>query len=471
MPADASAAWTNVSVLGLVGGADPLQAAADLANDIITAARAEGLDGPPFDPFSLAELLGLSLRARADIADARIRTDTTGVRTSPRTPLSRFIQSPHQLVIEYNPTRPRGRLRYNVAHEIAHGLFPDVADVVRHRTGTGALPHYAIDDAWQLELLCNVIAAELLMPEPAVKGLVDIDLDIDFVMEHRRRFDVSTEALLRRLPAISKRAIALIAASRAQDSPGSELMVEYIIPSSQFTAQVRRSAVLAADGVLGRCIAVGQTARGTENVDGTPMRVQAVGTPPYPGNAMPRVLALVEPDASPPPDTAFEHVVGDVTEIPAGASPVVLAHVVTDAARAWSRRGVAGALTRRFPSAAKAFHSWSVADERHLALGNAHIIEAERSPRRVHIASLVAQRGYGAGTATRLDYGALREGLTAVAEFAVRERAVVHLPRIGAGQAGGRWDFIAEAIAETLGTAGVHVVVHTMPSAPRGVTT
>ena len=88
-------------------------------------------------------------------------------------------------------------MRYNVAHEIAPGLFPDVADVGRHRTGTGAVPQYAMDDAWQLELLCNVIAAELLMPEPAVKGLVDVDLDIDFVMEHRRRFDVSTEVTSR----------------------------------------------------------------------------------------------------------------------------------------------------------------------------------------------------------------------------------------------------------------------------------
>src|SRR2546423_1872865 len=153
-PTDAGTAWTNPSVLLLARGADPIEAAGELAKQVTAAAVAEGLDGPPFDPFALAELLGLSLRARADVPDARIRADTVGVRSTPRSPLSGFVSSPASLVVEYNPTRPRGRLRYSVAHEIAHGLFPDVAGTVRHRTGTGALPGDAVDDAWQLELLC-----------------------------------------------------------------------------------------------------------------------------------------------------------------------------------------------------------------------------------------------------------------------------------------------------------------------------
>lgn len=463
-----SQSWTNGSVLLLAGSEDPLRVATELARTITAEASAAGLDGPPFDPFSLAELLGLSLRARADIADARISSDTIGVRSTPHAPLEHFIRAPHALAIEYNPTRPRGRLRYNVAHEIAHALFPDVAEVVRHRTGAGAVPGYGDGDSWQLELLCNVVAAELLMPNHAVAGLVDIEPDIDFIMEHRRRFDVSTEALLRRLTTATSRSIALIAASRLRDSFSSPLAVEYVVGSGTFTPSVRRRSMIRPTGVLGECVAVGQTARGTEVIDEVPLRVQAVGVPPYPGNTFPRVLALIEPDSLPGGMSSdLEYRSGDVSDVPVGDKPVLIAHVVTDSARAWSRRGVAAALTSRFSAAARAFHAWAVAPT-NLALGNVHIVNAEASHRQVTIASMVAQRGYGPGVSTRLDYQALQTALAKVAGVATAAGAEVHLPRIGAGQARGRWDLIAQSIERSLIDSGLRVIIYTLPARPRG---
>lgn len=463
-----SASWTNESVLLFAGAGDPLVVAADLAKAIVAEAGAAGLEGPPFDPFALAELLGLSLRARADIADARISADTVGVRSTPHAPLGHFIPAARPLAIEYNPTRPRGRLRYSVAHEIAHGLFPDVAAVVRHRTGAGAVPGYGDGDSWQLELLCNVVAAELLMPEQAVAGLVDIDPDIDFIMEHRRRFDVSTEALLRRLVGRTGRALALVAASRLRDAADAPLAVEYIVSSTGFAPPVRRRAVISSTGVLGECVAVGQTARGLETIDGIALKVQAVGAPPYPGHSLPRVLALVEPDL--PTDDApngLHYRSGDVSNVPAGESPLVIGHVVTDSAHVWGRRGVASALATRFPSAARAFQAWTFAAPDHLALGNVHVAEVHVGHRPIRIVSMVAQRGYGPGVVTRLDYQALEAALAHVAELALAEHAEVHLPRIGAGQAGGRWDLIAQAIERTLIGAGLEVAVYTLPQRPR----
>lgn len=466
-----SASWTNASVRLLAGVGDPLVTAADLARAIVAEAGASGLEGPPFDPFALAELLGLSLRARADVADARISADTVGVRSVPDAPLGHFVRATQPLAIEYNPTRPRGRLRYSVAHEIAHALFPDVADVVRHRTGAGAVPGYGGGDSWQLELLCNVVAAELLMPDQAVAGLVDIDPDIDFIMEHRRRFDVSTEALLRRLVAKTERPLALVAASRLRDTADSSLAVEYVVGSGDFAPSVRRRAVVPSASVLGECVAVGQTTRGQETIDSVPLRVQAVGVPPYPGNSLPRVLALVEPDA-PLPDEAggLHYRSGDVTDIPLGDTPLVVAHVVTDSARVWSRRGVAAALATRFPGAARAFQAWAVAKPDNLDLGNVHSVEAEVRHRPVTIVSMVAQRGYGSGFSTRLDYQALDTSLARVMEIALAKGAEVHVPRIGAGQAGGRWDLIAQAIERTLVHAGLDVAVYTLPQHPRGET-
>src|SRR5262249_44551408 len=114
----------------------------------MAAAADSGLEGPPFDPFALAEMLGLALRAPPAVADARVNAETVGVRRTPDAPLSGFVPAGVPLVVEYNPTRPHGRMRYNVAHEVAHALFPDVAEAARQRTGGGAVPMYAGDDAW-----------------------------------------------------------------------------------------------------------------------------------------------------------------------------------------------------------------------------------------------------------------------------------------------------------------------------------
>lgn len=463
LTSEAGGEWTNTSVLLFAGGKDPLVVASSVAQEVVAAAVDHGLSGPPFDPFALAELLGLSLRARADVADARIRTDTAGVRSTPNHPLRGFVQSDVPLVIEYNPTRPRGRLRYSVAHEIGHSLFADVASAPRHRTGMGAVAEHAFDDGWQLELLCNLIAAELLMPEDAVAGLVNIDPDIDFIMEHRRRFDVSTEALLRRLTTTTSRPLTLVAASRIRDSPDAAFQVDYVVKSSSSALDLPRGTLLPGDSVLGGCVAVGQTVRGSADIAGSTLRIQGVGTPPYPGRLLPRALALVETDSGEGAGQGVDYRTGDVTDAYRDG-PALIAHVVNDAARAWGRRGVAAALAAKFPESAREFHAWAVMAPGNLSAGNVHIGTNFRDGVRVDIASLVAQRGYGPGTATRLDYAALRTGLESIADHALRHHLVVHLPRIGTGQAGGRWDMVRDIVVDALVTKGLQVVVHTMPA-------
>ena len=62
-----------------------------------------GWQGPPFDPFKLAEHLGISAIPREDVLDARV-----------------LPAGSRRLQIEFNPNRLRGRLRFSVAHEVAH---------------------------------------------------------------------------------------------------------------------------------------------------------------------------------------------------------------------------------------------------------------------------------------------------------------------------------------------------------------
>ena len=154
----------------------------------------------------------------------------------------------------------------------------------------------------------------------------------------------------------------------------------------------------------------------------------------------------------------------DLLDFGNSPGPVVVAHVVNDSAHAWSRRGVAAALASRYPSAARAFRAWTFASPDNLQLGTPTSIENHDGARVVMIVSMVAQQGYGPGAVTRLRYDALRKALAAVADLASRTGASVHVPRIGAGQAGGRWDLIENDLAAVLADRGIDVIVHTLPA-------
>lgn len=456
--------WTNASVVAFAGGDDPQRRAVSLARSIMIAAADEGVVGPPFDPLVLARLMGLRIEPRADVSDARVVVDEGGGQQSSGpevSPLAHLVSASAALRLEYNPTRPRGRMRYSVAHELGHALFPDVAEAPRHRTGSGAVPQE--DDSWQLEMLCNIVAAEILMPADAVAGLADIDHDIDYLMDQRRRFDVSTEALLRRIATSTRKPLCMVALLRQPDRPGSPLKVEYVTRSHSFAGDLERGTRFPEHPELAFLGAVGQTARCNIDIAGTEYHLEAVGSPAYAGRSMPRVLGLLAPVDSGralPDNLHYES--GDISTAYAGDSPILIAHVTNDSARTWGGKGVASALARRYPSARGAYHGWAT-QRGALEAGEVHIAPTAENPL-VHIASIVAQRGFGPGSPPRLMYRALARGLQAVGEEAKRLDAAVHLPRIGTGQAGGRWDLVETEIDEALVSRGISVGVFTLPA-------
>ncbi|WP_290472954.1 ImmA/IrrE family metallo-endopeptidase [Leifsonia sp. 71-9] len=434
--------WTNSSVLAFADGADPIERARSVAEDLLQAAASLGLEGPPLDVARLAAALGARLRPTDSLTDART------------------VNIDGETIIEYNPSRPRGRLRFSLAHELAHTRFPDVAREPRYRTELGAVP--AADDNWEVELVCNIIAAELLLPEEAVGPLVNVETDIDFIMETRRRWDVSTEALLRRLVEASPRPLALLVTSaRAEGS-----RVDYLLTSPSTKLSSVMNALAHGDlleaSQFRRPSAVGQTLHHKIRVGDRTLEAQTVGTPPFPGSSRPRAMTLIELAAPANADPHLSYVTGDLLTELDTRSPIIFAHVVSDSTRSWSRYGAAAALARAYPDFPGAYRAWTIADASNLALGNVHFVQRQDSGGQVGIASIVAQEGYGPGKATRLRYDALEQGLTQVAEIAGREGAKVHVPRIGAGQAGGRWDIIETIIRKTLTVRDVDVIVHTL---------
>jgi len=104
--------WTNASVLKFAEGRDPVKVVVQFARDIVLDAIDKGWSGPPFDPMKLADLRGLRTSPRGDIRDART-----------------VLAGHDRVLIEYNPNRPSGRLRYSIAHEIAHTFFQTAVTV------------------------------------------------------------------------------------------------------------------------------------------------------------------------------------------------------------------------------------------------------------------------------------------------------------------------------------------------------
>src|SRR5204862_1839858 len=112
----------------------------------------------------------------------------------------------------------------------------DYKKAARYRSGPKARA-----DEWQLELLCNIAAAELLMPIGSFQSLEDEPLKIERLMEVRKTFEVSTEALLLRIVRLTARPSAVFAAALVDgDRLDSPFRLDYAIGSRSWSTPLRR---------------------------------------------------------------------------------------------------------------------------------------------------------------------------------------------------------------------------------------
>lgn len=432
--------WTNESVLAFAGSTDPLEAVESAARKVVFDAVEAGWEGPPFDPFELARLRDIEVVPRNELREARTVPANSGV------------------AIEYNPTRPRHRVRFSIAHEIAHTLFGDVAQEPRYRHNPATGP----SDGWQLEMLCNVAAAEILMPTEVLGDYTRQPMRIEDLVELQATFGVSIEALLRRATKLAAYPVAMFAAARTRpDSLDSDFRLDYIVPSLAWEPKIPRGTILSRESVLAACTAVGFTTRGGEewphSLGG--LSVQAIGTPPYPGQQLPRVLGLLSPKGiSRSKGAEIDELRGDATS-PHGAGEKIIVHLVNDRTANWGGQ-FARALRDRRPGSQEDFRAWVEEDPGRLRLGAVRIAPLGAG---LSVASIVGQKGYGPSKTARIRYSALRSALEEVARTAKQMGASLHMPRIGAGQAGGRWPVVREILEEVVIRAGVPVRVYVPP--------
>jgi len=434
--------WTNASVLALAGDKDPMDEIRRHAQALVLKARDAGWTGPPFDPIELARINGLALAGEANVQDARTTVGADG-----------------RLRIEFNPTRPRSRIRYSIAHELGHALFPDCADHVRHR----GRYHTGASDEWQLETLCNVAAAEFLMPTGSFPELVDqTRLHIDDLLRLRQEYGVSVEAILIRSVRQAAVPISMFCGSK-MEPPGrgrSNFRLEYSIPSPKFRSPLRRGLLIPPESALSQIGAIGFTAKFDESWSETPLHIEAVGIAPYPGSAFPRIAGIATMaarGAAPMPSILYLY--GDALA-PAANGVRIIAHVVNNATPNWGGRGFAQAVRSRFPKAQSDFQNWVRRDRHNLELGSTRLVKVDDD---LYVCSMVSQEGYGPRGVSRLRYSALQKCLISLGEYARRLGASLSMPRIGTGYAGGSWEIVSELVEQELCANGTSVTVYELP--------
>jgi len=302
------------------------------------------------------------------------------------------------------------------------------------------------------------------MPVGTFAALAAATPDVENLMKLRAQHDVSTEALFRRVVSLSDAPLTFFAASRIRgDDLDAPLRIDYTVTSKTGGPPLARHMTLPPDTSLRHCTAVGYTDSAVETwAESLPeLDVQGVGIPPFPGQMLPRVAGFVrarDGGASSVPQR-IKYVVGDATQPRGDKGPRFIAHVVNDKTANWGGQ-FARTLARRFEGLQETFQEWVRDDPGRLSLGRVHVAEVDQS---LYVATLVAQRDYG--RRGRLSYSALRRALDSLGEIASVRKASVHMPRIGAGQAGGSWDVISELIELSLVRREVEVTVYTLPGA------
>lgn len=157
---------------------------------------------------------------------------------------------------------------------------------------------------------------------------------------------------------------------------------------------------------------------------------------------------------------AINYVSGDAT-YPIGADPRIIIHVCNDVG-AWGR-GFVLAISRRWQQPEQAYRAWYRSNEPlPFSLGQVLFVPVEQQ---LWVANLIGQHDIRSHRGVPpVRYDAIRQGLQKVASFAQQMSASVHMPRIGAGLAGGDWQFIRSIIEEELTEQGITVTVYDLPS-------
>ena len=153
----------------------------------------------------------------------------------------------------------------------------------------------------------------------------------------------------------------------------------------------------------------------------------------------------------------IHYIKGDATS-PQAKGPKVIAHVCNN--RGGWGKGFVLAISKRWSEPEQAYRRWHRERARNdFELGAIQLVQVTPD---IWGANMVGQHGTRTSRSSGppIRYEALNECLRRLAVQAVTLKASVHMPRIGAGLAGGRWPRIEPLITAELITPGIPVTVY-----------
>lgn len=155
-------------------------------------------------------------------------------------------------------------------------------------------------------------------------------------------------------------------------------------------------------------------------------------------------------------NSGIKYVIGDATR-PEGKGVKIIVHC-NNAQGGWGA-GFVLALSKRWREPERQYKI--AIKEGSLELGMTQLVRVEKD---TIVANVVGQNLYPSGPdRIPLVYAALEKGLKHLREMIMAEDVTVHMPRIGAGLAGGSWERIEKIIIETLVNKGIPVTVYDLP--------
>lgn len=139
----------------------------------------------------------------------------------------------------------------------------------------------------------------------------------------------------------------------------------------------------------------------------------------------------------------INYIVGDALE-PIGDGNKIIAHVCNNSG-GWGR-GFVLAISRKWPEPERAYRTWFKTPA--FGLGQVSFVAVEPN---IHVANMVAQEGYAfINGEPPIRYEALRQCLREVSIMAKSIDGTIHMPRIGCGLAGGRWETVEQIINDVI---------------------
>jgi O-acetyl-ADP-ribose deacetylase (regulator of RNase III) len=145
---------------------------------------------------------------------------------------------------------------------------------------------------------------------------------------------------------------------------------------------------------------------------------------------------------------------GDATS-PLSKGVKIIAHICNDIG-GWGK-GFVLAISKKWKEPEKQYRMWYNSKEK-FSLGEVQFIQVEEY---IYVANMIGQKGIKTGSkGPPIRYEAVENCLIKLSQKAVELNASVHMPRIGCGLAGGKWENIEPLINKSLIEKNIEVSVY-----------